>query len=688
MSGATLYAKPKFKGDSIALEAGSYRLHDETDFNDASASVRVEEGYCVILHEHANDFGGYGTSIALISDCDDLSKYGFDHKASFVQVFSIVRDKFFFFPGHVRDGKFIHGHWQRTPSGGLSAVISDYEPTVCPPVPEPTKAVEEIRGIATRDHRGEDGNGWTPPPEGDGDGGIIRDHRSTALKHIIVLVLENRSFDHMLGFSKITGKDAATGGNTAIDGLTGSETNTYQGITYHVLRGAPDVSKHDPGHGFNSVLEQLCGEGAAYPWGGPYPAINNSGFVSNYARAHPDDPSGAMRCYGPEQVPVLTELAKEFLVCDRWFSSMPGPTEPNRWFIHAADADWFDESPSNYEIGKSQTVGSGFSFEHGSIFQLLSRHHIKWRIYACDGFPNVSELDGVSRTFDVDGFNDFLEDIQSPEYDASYTFIEPSYDVFDSYKDGNSQHPLGSAKAGEMLIKRTYEALRKSPKWGSSMLIVTYDEHGGFYDHVAPPPTAATNSVGKHHGFTFDQCGPRVPAIVISPLIPKNLIDHRQYEHASIIATLIDLFDLEPLAPRSSACSSLKHLITLEAPRPDAPMTLTDPMNGAVAKLAEFNIGMVAAAHPNAAVSEDTTGNIAGAVRGGLNQHLQLTPPDQHAAIRARVQAIQTQGQALNYLKEVDLLVKQARVKAGVKRTPKVRDKSTPGPAIANELHI
>ena len=112
---------------------------------------------------------------------------------------------------------------------------------------------------------------------------------------------------------------------------------------------------------------------------------------------------------------------------------------------------------------------SGIAFEQGTIFDRLRDGGDTWRIYACDSFPNVAMLKGISRTFDIDDFDeDFASDVASPSYNAAYTFIEPSYDAFSDYEDGNSHHPLGSVKAGELLIKKTYEALRRSPIWGAA----------------------------------------------------------------------------------------------------------------------------------------------------------------------------------------------------------------------------
>jgi phospholipase C len=665
----TLFSDPQFAGSFVPLDEGDTRFPAE--FNDTASSVRVSPGYCAVLYEHANEFSGYGAWVDLLEDCPDLSVYGFDKKTSYVHVFRPEREGFVWARTAIRDGQLVPGHWARPRAGGGSP--NGPVAVVAPPVPPRTSPLPPQDGIIVRDHRGEPQR--LPPGTGDSGDGVVRDHRKSNIKHVFVLMLENRSFDHMLGFSGITGTDAATGRPTSIDGLKGAESNSYNGVNYTVVRGAPDRAPHDPPHSFPGVLQQLCGEGAVYKSGAPYPPINNSGFVSVYAKSHPELPDGAMRCFTPDQVPVLTALAHEFVVCDRWFSSMPGPTEPNRWFVHAGTAGFFDEAPSRKEYVEAfSSPWSGIAFKHGTIFDRLKAAGLKYRIYGCDSFPNVAMLKGISRTFDIDDFDeDFASDVASPSYDAAYTFIEPSYDAFSEFSDGNSHHPLGSVKAGELLIKKTYEALRKSPIWESSLLIVTYDEHGGFYDHVAPPAARATGSKGRKYGFTFDQLGPRVPAVIVSPRIPRNLIDHRTYEHSTVVSTVVRLFDLKELTARSSLTSDLKPLATLDVPRADAPMTLPDPMRGAVARVIKTPFEESVAGQPDRPLDDDPTGMVAATVASGLAQHLEVAPPGEHEAIKARVNALRTHGEALAYLKEVYVLVNAARQRAGVRRSATVR---------------
>jgi phospholipase C len=225
---------------------------------------------------------------------------------------------------------------------------------------------------------------------------------STGIQHVFALVLENRSFDHMLGFSGITGVDAVNGEQRSIDGLVGTETNSYRGKSYPVTHPADYAMPADPGHEFSDVLMQLAGENALYPKGGPYPQINNSGFVASYVASNSRkqitvNPAEVMKCYQPSQLPVLTALAQEFVVCDRWFSAMPGPTWPNRFFLHGASSGDLDDSPDLGQIAEWE-IFHGFALPNGTIFDRLHAASVPWRIYAGDNFPQVRALAGINES--------------------------------------------------------------------------------------------------------------------------------------------------------------------------------------------------------------------------------------------------------------------------------------------------
>jgi phospholipase C len=481
---------------------------------------------------------------------------------------------------------------------------------------------------------------------------------SGQIQHVFVLMLENRSFDHMLGFSGLTGTDASTGAATKINGLSGSESNVYNGQPFSVSPGALDRMPVDPGHEFSNALLQLCGQGASYPSGGEYPAINNSGYVVSYVDSGGgSNPGVLMNCYSPTQLPVLHALAAEFVVCDDWHASMPGPTWPNRMFIHAASSSGLDHSPTIAEIADWEAL-AGFSFRNGTIFDALKKKKITRRLYGGDDFPMVSALKGIHLD-DIRHYSQFTGDLHQSAYPFSYVFIEPSYDVANDYRNGTSQHPLADVSRGEALIKATYEAIRGSAFWESSLLIITWDEHGGFYDHAIPGDAIApgdTNPQSDHNmtGFTFEKYGPRVPALVISSLIPRNLIDHRTYDHASVPATLEALFDLNALTRRDASASSVISLLTLTAPRKNTPETLPAVASTEAAPMAAATAD---AAAPIVSVSrpDDSAdgGNLPGIIQAALRQDLEVSSAEERPAIIARVRLIKKRSEAIQYLNEV-----------------------------------
>lgn len=532
------------------------------------------------------------------------------------------------------------------------------------------------------------------------------------IQHVFVLMLENRSFDHMLGFSGITGIDASSGSHTEIIGLIDLSllqlakslrvnavsgmvqrkgqhwpppptisvrdlftSNQFNGQSYRAGPPADYAMPVGPGHEFPDVVEQLCGPGVVYPSGGAYPQVNNSGFVASYVAQGGQSPGEIMKCYNQSQLPVLNALGQEFVVCDNWYASLPGPTWPNRFFAHAASSGGLDHSPSSLEIVEWESV-DGFSFPNGTIFDRMNISNTKWRLYAGDDFPIVAGLKGIQLT-DIHDYGGFPGDVARSEYPISYTFIEPSYGHFLSdYKCGTSQHPLDDVTRGEALIKSTYEAIRNSPLWGSSLLIITWDEHGGFYDHVAPPIAVAPGDTvprgsNNQYGFTFEQYGPRVPAVVISPLIPRNLIDHRIYDHASIPATLEACFGLSSMTQRDANANNLTSLVSLASARDDAPTVLPAPVVSGVTGCDPVSLDRRIAApgeapeieatpviRPQDSINEE---NVPGFLLAVLRSDLALSPPEERATIMARFSTIKTRADAGLYVSEVRPKVRTAR---------------------------
>jgi phospholipase C len=489
----------------------------------------------------------------------------------------------------------------------------------------------------------------------------------SSINHVFVLMLENRSFDHMLGFSNLRGRDASSGQPTTITGLQGTEANTYQGKAYGVTTPADYSMTVGPGHEFSDVLVQLAGPGAQYPSGGNYPPITNGGFVEDFAASGGgQNPGEVMKCFKASQLPVLAALANNFAVCDNWFSSLPGPTWPNRFFLLAASSGGLDHSPTTLEMIEWEGI-NGFKFENGSIFD----QKLWWRIYAGGDLCLAQALKGITFA-DVTPYSRFARDVNAPNYPVQFTLIEPNYGhVASDYTGGTSQHPLDNVTSGEGLIKAVYEAIRNSPIWNTSLLVVTWDEHGGFYDHVAPPAAVAPGdtpqfSSANKYGFTFEQYGPRVPAIIVSPLIPANTIDHRPYDHSSVPATAEKLFNLSSMTQRDAKANTLLSLMSLTSPRTDAPTSLPAAPNPALVDrvMRADAMGLPAPPATRPAEAADSDRNMPGFLYVAMRSDLDLSPPDQRPAILARVQSIHTRNDARLYIESVRQKIHAARVLA------------------------
>ena len=445
---------------------------------------------------------------------------------------------------------------------------------------------------------------------------LFGDHTpAPRIDHVFVLMLENRAFDHMFGFSGLKGIDR-DGNPTTIIGADPAQNSNIDSSTHQpvpvTINPPADFAltgiDQDPGHEFEDTLMALCAQfddagnlvhpAPQYqPVPGGYPPITNGGFVENYMHpSNPDDkpsstPDRIMRCFDtPKQLPVMFQLAQEFAICDQWFSSMPGPTWPNRFFLLAASTGGLDHSPSTADIIAATTV-EGYRFENGDIFDLLDDNCIEWKIFEGDTFPVSFALSGMNLNALQGRFQDFADfqsELSKPNFGPRFVFIEPKYGAhgFDvtgpgDFTCGDSMHPVDDVTRGEKLVKTVYEAIRNSPHWERSLLLVVFDEHGGFYDHVQPPAAVPpgdtmTDSYIQHH-FQYDQLGVRVPALVISPLIPRGMIDHTTYDHTSMLASVERLFDMPPLTNRDKAANDFLHLLSLQVPRPDTPTTLNDP---------------------------------------------------------------------------------------------------------------
>jgi phospholipase C len=387
-----------------------------------------------------------------------------------------------------------------------------------------------------------------------------------ALKHVVVLMMENRSFDHMLG--ALNGVNAVNGAG-GIDGLTGTETNPD--INGTLVKVEPKAQYQgqldpDPDHHFAAVHRQIFDGGAT-------PSMN--GFVRSYYDQQRDlkQSRKVMYYFQPDKLPVLTNLVKEFAVFNRWFASIPGPTLCNRAFAHYGTS-FGQVSMELFYAGR----------QYKSIYERLIAANISSRVYYFDAASSTLEvpnlLNNQPQLFGT--FNQFVADCANDQLPA-YSFIEPNYtdheDASGATWIASDQHPDHHVREGERFIALVYNALRKNPVlWPKSALLVVYDEHGGLYDHVVPPAVVTDGFVaqpaatGTGEAFHFDQLGVRVPAVLISPWIPKGtVVNGRVFEHASIPATVTDwqigLFN--DRSPREKNAETFLDLLTAAAPRVD-----------------------------------------------------------------------------------------------------------------------
>lgn len=399
------------------------------------------------------------------------------------------------------------------------------------------------------------------------------------IDHLIVVMLENRSFDNMCGWLYGQGRGTPkaflpNGKNDPYEGLNdklfnpvdpayfdGKEVELYPVFPH---ANATDMPNPDPMEDYSNVNYQLFGPEAP----SQNPKWGNLGFAINYKKASGANiPVQIMEPFSPDQVPVISALAKNYAICDRWYSSVPSDTWPNRSFVHAGTSN------GNVVNGNPPNP---LDWNVDTIFNVLEATGMSWKVY-CDTalvpsltysmFPRLWPY-ALNR---FAHFDDFKEDCRNGSL-PRYTFLEPSF-----VENPNDEHPPHDVVAGEQFLFDIWTAVSTSPKWNKTLLLITYDEHGGTYDHVMPPwgatPPDMKSSPGQQ-GFEFDRLGVRVPMIAISPWIQEGSVFRTDssvpYDHASIPATLRDWLNI----PEAKMLTSLR---VRKAPTLGQVLTLTEP---------------------------------------------------------------------------------------------------------------
>lgn len=391
------------------------------------------------------------------------------------------------------------------------------------------------------------------------------------IKHIVTLMMENRSFDHMLGALK---KE-----DPRINGLSGNESNPdSNGQAIKVLPNAAYQGQldPDPDHHFPGVNLQLYGTGE------PPDVPSMQGFIQSYFQQRRDvnHSHKIMYYFPPERIPILTGLARNYAVFNGWFSSIPGPTLCNRAFAHYGT--------SFGEVGMNLFY---LNVPYLSIYERMVKAGRTAKLYYFDqqssSLEVVNLLKKQPKLFGV--YEDFISDCKKNRL-PDYCFVEPNYSDHEDDGGGellaSDQHPDHHVLAGEAFIGSVYNAIRNNPYlWKNTLLLITYDEHGGIYDHVPPPActpdgfVASAEATGTGVPFKFDRLGVRVPAILVSPWIPKGTViagpedpaNGRVFEHASIPATVMQAFDIsdDNRSPREKAANTFLGLLS-DTMRPES----------------------------------------------------------------------------------------------------------------------
>lgn len=444
------------------------------------------------------------------------------------------------------------------------------------------------------------------------------------IKHVVVLMLENRSFDHVFGFFKPAAGQTIEnlhGPNAALSNrLDPSKPASTSNPSFAVSHPAPFAvhDKEGPSHSFAAVCVQLCNDKDGPSSASP---VRNNGFVRSYSddllrRTHTvahDTVAEVMASFDSTQLPAINQLAREFCLCDHWFCEVPGPTMPNRMFIHAATSEGYVHNAFKRD------------FTSKTIYELVVGKGLTWCTYFHDlnevlQFKNLGMAPAHFRRFD----QRWASDVAKGDL-PNYVFILPRFNNMKAApghaaQPANSQHAPEDVRFGEHLIADVYDALAANHAlFKDTVLIVTYDEHGGFFEHVAP--AAAPNPDGQNSpnpdddahfqvpSFAFDRLGLRVPCVIVSPWIKKGIVENRRLQHTSVIKTATELFGLAgPLNARDASAKSFADLFTqLSTARGagDMPATLTRPSLASVVTSVVAGVEVDSADEPLDSLTEE-----------------------------------------------------------------------------------
>jgi phospholipase C len=347
------------------------------------------------------------------------------------------------------------------------------------------------------------------------------------IEHIFIVMMENRSFDHMLGYL-----DLSPHNRTDIKGINDALKAGYANRRDAAPPYSPQMRTDptvpvDPLHEREDIKKQMR-------WQPGDPMM--TGFVEDYATVSPNDPLPVGQYYTADQVPAMNFLAKHFCVCDHWFACLPASTQPNRLMAMSGYA--MRDHTSHWLLEDQENM----------VYDWLDQHGIGWRVYS-ESIPLFAMMPKVARRIISDiwshhfrGFQMLKDDFSSSDPFPQVVFIEPEYTDGPRPEKGDDDHPLSPITRGEEFLLRVYNAITQNlNRWSKSLLIITYDEHGGFFDHVQPLPLVTRQRHGEDYPL-FTTTGVRVPALVVSPFVEEGKAFNGSLDHTSILKLLAEKY--------------------------------------------------------------------------------------------------------------------------------------------------
>jgi len=353
----------------------------------------------------------------------------------------------------------------------------------------------------------------------------LPDPATSGIDHVVVVTMENRSFDHFLGW--LPGADGRQ------QGLSYPDRAGVARATYPLAPDFQGCGHSDPDHSAGGGLAQYA-----------------NGAMDGFLRAGGSD-TFAIGYYTRADLPFTGEAAVAWTVCDGFFASFLGPTFPNRMYMHAGRTD---RMRNTIAISRLPT-----------IWDRLKAARVQGAYYTA-GLPFLalwgSRYTGITRTFDR-----FLADARRGTL-PQVAYVDPPLSLAGlllGEDESSDDHPHGDIRAGEHFLDRVYRAVTSGPAWERTLLVITFDEWGGFFDHVRPGTAPDSGGTTPLRGF-------RIPTILVSPYARRGHVDHGVYDHTSILGLIEWRWGLRPLAPRDAAARNLAHALDLaSAPDTAAP---------------------------------------------------------------------------------------------------------------------